>query len=182
MQNVAREEENEEACIYSTFDLKFHKNPFFISVKCNDKFHTALLDTGADTSIINKMNLPPSTEVTPTKTQIIAASGDTIKIVGQARNVLMKVAGKEIIVHPFVTETEPQFTIIGSPTIQKHFELLTDILMSNTYKRKNVNCASSIHANFIKDIANRFNSLFQHEITQKTACKVAEHKLSNMAL
>ncbi|KRH93508.1 pol polyprotein [Pseudoloma neurophilia] len=177
MQNVAGEEENEEAYIYSTFDLKFHKNPFFISVKCNDKLHTALLDTGADTSIINKMNLPPGTEVTPTKTQIIAASGDTIKIIGQARNVLMKVAGKEIIVHPFVTETEPQFTIIGSPTIQKHPELLTDILMSNTYRRKNVNCASSIHANFIKDIVNRFNSLFQHEITQKTACKVAEHKI-----
>jgi predicted aspartyl protease len=101
-----------------------HKNPFFTKIKVGDKDKLALLDTGADANVINSRDLPGCTKVEKTNHQIRAANGSRIDVKGIAKELPIKIEGKEFQIESLVVNDQPEYPILGAGFISENPEVI----------------------------------------------------------
>ncbi|KRH92925.1 LTR retrotransposon, partial [Pseudoloma neurophilia] len=172
---MEEEENNEKSFIYSNSLAPLKKNPFFLTVKCCGKLHVGLLDTGADTSIIHESNLPPDAKIINSRINVQSASGDRLKIIGQAIDIPLTIGSNKILFSPFVTNSSPEYTIIGTPIIKKYPYLIRNVI-EHIANQKSHSDKKRININSVTTIE-KFNKLFKHEIDEATMCTVSEHTI-----
>lgn len=77
-------------------------------------------------------------------TKIKSASGDTLQIIGQARDVKLKIGADEITINPYIVQGSQKYTIIGVHEVLKHPQLVTNILTKEGNKKEKFQTIASI--------------------------------------
>lgn len=167
----------------SSFNIKSLpcKNIFKTSIKINDIVTRGIIDTGADTTFVSLKalgNIPIS--VTTTKAK--ATNGNKIEIMGEVRNIRIKISHQSIIINrALVTNNDLTRILIGADTIGNNPFLITYILQkgeNNTLKverfNNNVNGMENVSEHVqtkdreLSKLLGKSESIFQTEITKNT--------------
>ncbi|MGL5708894.1 MAG: reverse transcriptase domain-containing protein [Aeromonas sp.] len=158
---------------------QIRRNPFFVNGNINGRPAQMIIDTGADVSLIDKKtyNLCGLNGMQNTKTKLKSASGNSIEVLGEMKNVEMEIEGKNIITDAIITKSEPNgYAIIGADAFMRNKdkinEIITRILWSSDKDRKRIKW---IRETAISGVEEAYSHLFKTELNEMTKCKLGVH-------
>ncbi|KAM0685323.1 hypothetical protein COBT_003468, partial [Conglomerata obtusa] len=125
---------NEHAVGYN-FDVdKFSSLPFKIEIELNGQRLNALINTGADITLINKRDLTEDTSIYKNncKINVKSATNNSIKINGSVQNLEFRYKNFKYFMNGYVTNTYPEYRILGKDFILKLPHILITILKSKS--------------------------------------------------
>ncbi|MGL5708693.1 MAG: reverse transcriptase domain-containing protein [Aeromonas sp.] len=156
------------------FSNKSKINPFYKKIKIGNIKHDALIDTGADISIIHRRNVPKWVKTEKCKRKVTTACGNKIDLTERVIDLKAEIEKTEFEFHPMITNTKPDYTIVGSDVIKNNPKLLN----FNTQEAADVNLIMIENVNnSIKSLLNRFSSCFSESITESKMCNTTCHNI-----
>lgn len=169
--NGSEEDVNNDIGVYSCGSNIQINNPSCINIKIYNCMLPALIDTGSDISIINKMHIPQGLTIINSKLTVKSACGNNIELNGRILGLRATLGTKEFKFSPRVTNTHPNYVILGVNCLQGNPHILLYCLL--IYGWTNFNRKLCVGVLSIDKIMTEHQQSFSNKIS-KTICNLGK--------